>query len=103
MTDHARIERIIDWWHGDNPKPPELAFTAGPERAIADLLWTARLTGEANYVKVAQRIERLEAALNILVTACRTSGRMIGYNSVAYDQAVAALGESRKESEGADG
>src|SRR5687767_1420934 len=49
MAELADAERIRDWWNSGNPKPPELAFTAGPEREIADLLWSMRMALDRIY------------------------------------------------------
>lgn len=59
--------RLIKWWHSDNPKPPALAFTTGPERTIADLLVEQKLAAEVDRTRLVEEIERLRAE----VAACR--------------------------------
>jgi len=76
LRDHARLtqelseradpQRIIDWLHSDKYKPPELAFTAGPERRIADALIACnvnRTIAELELGKVQKQLAERDAEI----------------------------------------
>lgn len=70
--------RIRNWWLSDNPKPPQLAFTEGPERWLADLLWAERQRADLS-------ADQLAAALAVLAQVrklCDESGKSVCVDDV---------------------
>ena len=94
--DPARMEKGL----ADGCPDPAQAFTAGPERRLADLI-RMRVAAERDAAR--ERAEALDKGFAELIRAVKTNGGLVGYHSVVLDAASRARKEANALKEPTNG